>query len=693
MSLWPSLADDLLGSALKEGVKVNLRNPIYSEGVLKTENGGVIEGETLRLQARKIIYTKTKEKTQVEAEGSLIFEYGKNVFVGDSLVYDFNEKRGKATCGRSTISPWFFGGEVIELLPDGTIKITNGFITTDENSSPAWRIFLKCGCLQPNHQLTAKRISLQLKNSTLFMLPQFSINMDTILDSPIRCKIRWSRKDPNINFRFEFYETPTLSMVSIFDWRLNRGPGIGLESQYDSEDDLIHFKSINYIARDSSLEDPKERTRYRFAGLFEKRMDDDKLLVTLSYDKESDKLMASDYKDQGIDIYTAHRTLLKIHRQYDDLWIANIVTRVKINNFQTVKQELPTFYFTPHPFQVFNTRLISESQIKLSYLDFQYAQNTLHGPNFHSSRFEIQERLSLPFHLGPVDFITEAMGMGIYYGASPQHEPVWLKEAAVRAQAKCDFYQNFGSYKHVMTPYLHFLSIFPPSSSPNNHFIFDIHDGWFILSSLRFGLENLIFKKGADISQPFQADLYGIAFFRSENFIKLVPKVYTDISWLITPYLKVGLSYAWDFVSNVTDHLNLRCETTVSEDLAFALEYRHRSPFCWRKAVVDNFILDSFRTREELRHSPLSDRRETYLGHLFWRFYPTINLDFRIRYGCNRKKQPNYLEYQLDLTKRLPAHWNAGLSLQHRTDDKRLVFFINLDTERPTPCSLYPIYD
>ena len=53
-------------SPFAQGVTVDLRNPVYSDGVLSTECGGVIQGPNLRIQAMRISYTrKLKEEEPI----------------------------------------------------------------------------------------------------------------------------------------------------------------------------------------------------------------------------------------------------------------------------------------------------------------------------------------------------------------------------------------------------------------------------------------------------------------------------------------------------------------------------------------------------------------------------------------------------------------------------------------------------
>ena len=86
-----------------DGITVDLREPVYSNGVLSTDKGGVISGPQLRIQATNLCYTHQKTDADriwtIQAEGELLVEFGDYVFVGKKLFYDLDKKRGRHHLG------------------------------------------------------------------------------------------------------------------------------------------------------------------------------------------------------------------------------------------------------------------------------------------------------------------------------------------------------------------------------------------------------------------------------------------------------------------------------------------------------------------------------------------------------------------------------------------------------------------
>lgn len=675
--------------ALSQGITVDLRHPCYSNGVLSTEQGGVITGPDVRIQAMHITYTRKMENEEpvctIIAEGSLILELGRYIFVGDRLEYDFQTKTGVVYNGRTMIEPWFFGGKIIHLLEDGNYFIENAYATTSENYLADWEILAEEALLTEGSYLDAEKVQFRIMQAPVFWLPSFHTNLDSIFDSPIRYNVKWGgRQGHRFGLIYEVFSWKGWKTFLRLDYRLKRGPGGGVETHYVSEDRKTSFESINYVASDSSILHPGQRIRYRLQGLGRSLLLEDKISVYLSYDKLSDMDMPTDYNDRGLELDTAGRTEFLVRRQ-EEHWIANFITRLRLNNFQTIKQQLPTFETTWHPFELGFSGIIADIPIKASYLDFAYGNNQIHLPDYHSLRTEFSPLLYRHFTLGALNATPEVGAVSIVYGNSPQSTAKWLVLGKFGCTVNTHLYRQTDSFKHVITPYARYEYYTMPTVSPNGHYIFDIEDGWYRLNLLLLGIsQSLCYKqKNGLITRQIYADFYTNLFLDTHTLPQIVPKVYADLTFNSSPFLKHSLHSGWDLIHNELDHFNLRTEWTVNADLAIAAEYRHRSAFDWRKADHTNFILDSFRSISRLRHSQLSDRRDTLLFHLFFRFHPCWAVELESRHGWNRFHEPTYNEFEIDLFGRLRSTWNFRLSYQHKEDDDRVSVYINMGIRRP----------
>lgn len=680
---------ELIKGALVEGVTVDLRSPTFCEGVLSTEKGGVITGPGIRIQAMQMQYTrKMQEGTPIcciVAEGNVMLEFGMYVFVGEKLEYDFQTRTGAIYCGRTGVEPWFFGGEVIRLCADGRYMVEDGYITTSESDCVDWKLRVESAIMKEGCYFHAKRVSFNFFGRTLFWLPYYHMNLSSIYDDPINYTAGWGgRQGPRVGMIYELFAYERWKAFLRLDYRLKRGIGGGIESRYHSPNHKENFETLNYVARDSSIFIPSERIRYRFQGYYNNLLMDDKLSIDFMYDKLSDKDMATDYADQGLDLEVAGRTQLDVRRE-DERWIANLFSRVRVNYFETVKQELPTFQTNWKPFTLGSTGIISDNQFQASYLDFAYAHGLPNVHNYHSVRLAGFQQFYRPFDLGMIRATPYAGSTAIFYGNSRHGRDRGLMMGRFGFQVNSPFYRYFDCGKHVIMPYAQYDYFTFPTVSPNDHYIFDIYDGWYRLDMLRFGVSQSYYTKDPQgyIRRLLYCDLYANAFFDTRTMPSRVPKVYSRTIINSLPTLRHIIEASWDFWHQQLDHFNFRNEWTYSPDFAIATEFRHRSSFDWRKADRDNFILDSFRPVKELLHSELSDRRDTLLLNFFYRFHPNWALEYESRFGWDRRNHTRYAEFEFDLL----ANWSSAIQVrfmyQHTEGEDRVAVYFSVGVKTP----------
>ena len=266
-----------------------------------------------------------------------------------------------------------------------------------------WQISASQASLTDGQYLKAKDVKFIISNRQLFWLPTFRANLDSIFDSPIRYNFRWGgRQGPRASLVYEVFSWRRLKAFLRMDWRFNRGLGVGLETYLRSPDHKEEFETINYIAKDSALIHPHEQVRYRFQGLYSNLLYDDRLSIKLSWDKLSDREMATDYKDKGLELDTAGRT--ELHVRHDErIAITNFFTRVRVNPFETVKQELPTLESHLRPVNLFRTGIISDTLGNASYLNFKYSNSLINVHNFNSTRYEFSREFLPPLLPWPRD--------------------------------------------------------------------------------------------------------------------------------------------------------------------------------------------------------------------------------------------------------------------------------------------------
>lgn len=676
---------------LEKGVVLDMNDPSYSDGTLETTSGGVLESEELRVQALCLSYSKKEGNWTIEATGDLFVLFGDYLFRGERLFYDFNTKEGTIEGAVLHVEPWFFGAKLAELRADGSLLLYNGYATTSEKDEPEWGIYSGLLELKDKEELAAKNIEIRYKDYPILWIPSLRSNLNSIFDSPLTYRFGWGgRQGPRFGVEYEVFSWNHWKTFLRFDYRLTRGPGGGIETYYHAPDGKFDFHLINYIAKDSSILKVNEKARYRFEGNFKKISENGKTAFLLTYDKISDIDMPNCYYDQDFFIQTAYRTQAMVRHQ-EERWISTLYSRVRINSFETVKEELPTFRLSLKPLSLSDTGIVFQNSASASYLDFRYSKNLLHFHNYASTRFYTQPLLYRPFHLGNYfTWTPEIGGVGAIYGNSPSGEEEWLALGKAGFNLNTRLTRVFGENKHVIEPYLSYSYYSGPTVSPKKHYIFDILDGVDRLNYCTIGFKNSLYAKNSlnQIQRPYYANVYAYIFFDTNKMKRKIPRIYGDFSLEWTPRILQTLTSAWSLERNNIDHFNLLTAWTISDDSAFTIEYRHRNAYSWRKVDQENFFLDVYRSEKRLRHSLVSDRRDTLLLHLFYRFHPEWACEVTTRQGWNRIHQPSYWEYEIDLLTTIQTAWQVRCSYQHQENENRLVMYVNVGMQRPSSADL-----
>ena len=612
--------------------QVNLKDPVFTSGVLRTDQGGIITAPGLRIQAQSVEYTNKIENghvvQKVVAQGDLMMEYQGRAFVGDKLEFNLVSRTGYLTNGKTFVDAWFLGGDKIELKEDGSYIIYGGYITTCESQDNTWEIRVDRLKITPGNMLSAKDIRFRLINIPIFWLPKLTSNLKFLKDPPIRYKITWDKSlGPRFSMRYRIYSWEEWNVFLRFDLRTKIarhtkfGPGGALETDYHSKDERTVFLTKTYGAYDKIFPNERGNKRYRLQGLLTTTSQDQKTHFHLQWDKLSDHRMVSDFKSEDFEINTEKMTFLTL-THWEDRTFARLIFHPRVNRFDTLKQQLPTTCFGIRPFNLWNTGIILENHVNLANLDYTYAtaldQKRLRTRR--SGRFEGYHEAYRPIKAGPVNIIPRIGLHEIFYTNSPDRHQIGQLVFQYGGEINSRLYRNYEHFQHLIQPYARYFGLSRPQAALYQHFIFDINDGYQRLDQLRVGMQHVFysFKKPAFL--PFlEMDLYTYAFMGAHSFHKTVPKLYIDSSIHVSHYT-FNTHLCWNFDHQVLDYSNFQLLWTLSEDAALGCEFRHRSRYVWRKADHENYVVDFARSLHDLLESPMSDKRNTLLTKVFLRF-------------------------------------------------------------------------
>ncbi len=669
--------------AQADELNIDLRNPIYNDGVLYTNEGGVIQGDDLRIQAKTIQYFKKKENGKeihkIEAEGDLLIQYKDRAYIGSELEYDFITKTGIVYEGKTQASMWYIGGDEIKLNADGSYNVKNVSITTCENKNSSWDLHARRVNVMKNNLLEAKKMRFRMFKIPLFWLPSFKVNLKKFREPIFRYTLNWDKgQGPRAGIRYQLYSWQDLALYGRVEYRWRTGWGGAFETEYFPEHKRTTFVTRSFCGTDRLQTAPNKMFRYRLQGALESTSENNKTKTVLTWDKYNDVRMPSVFKSDDFEVRTAGKSLFYVRHQ-EDRWIGSLKVRPRLNPFESIKQDLPTLYTNIHPEAIGNTGFYNFLSLKAGYVDFAYSDQLVTSlKDYRSGRFEIREKLHRPISIGPLTLTPFAGVEAIFYTNSPSHQQKNLATFNYGIDLFMQGRRTFDRYQHIIQPYASFHALTKPTVSPDDHYIFSIADGWDKINQVQAGVRNTLFSKRRPGKEPsFTADLYVNAFFSDPTIPQFIPKLYLNLCWKL-PSVHWSIQNAWNFRHHEWDFSNTRVLWTLNENVAISLEARFRSQFDWRKADHESFILDVTRSESDLLLSPLSDRRICIISNLFIRLTPLWDVRISTLSGFYRINEKPYNEAKVDLSTWLSSSFKARLSYSHVRNDDRVSFHLDL---------------
>ncbi|MDF2549238.1 MAG: hypothetical protein K0S07_305 [Chlamydiales bacterium] len=696
-----ALAGNEVAGLFDAETSIDLKEPTYKNGILSTDQGGVIRNEKIYIQAKTIAYQRHVVDGQpffcADAKGALMVQMGSYYFIGDSLHYDFNTEEGVIENGKLSFENWFIGGDTIELKADRSAVVTNGFLTTTDNTESEWHVHFRSLHLLKNKLFKASGLEFRFVKVPIFWMPSIRADLNHFSEIPLQYHFQsggLGGVKAGVSCRFLSWKNWSATLLA--DYSFKRGFGGGFDVKYCDQAGRS-FSSLSYMASDTSILDPSKNRRYRLQGNYLEKRDDFK--ITFSYDRLSDSGMPADFFSESWALNKPQQTAAMLQKSVPG-GVAALKAKVRLNSFQTVKEELPSLLFNTFPVRLAASGITMENRCRLEMLDYKYAilgTGPLHPASYHSGRLSINPSLYSSFNAGVFKIAPKLDGQLVYYTNLPSAALKKRPQLAATFQlnATTRLRRQFAQGTHIVEPRVCYSFTPSPTLATTDHYIFDLNDGLCRLQTLTLGVKNSwLFAQKTLLS----LDLFAPVFLSPKRSADMrpVPRVYAHLLFKPWTNFSQSLQLAWDTEKKHVGYSNIRSEVSLSQNLAFALEYRYRDAFTLRKVHKDNFYLDAFLRNQGHFEDSLSDKRSTFLSHLFWRFSPWWSLDIESRSGWGRKaslieQNLPYNEIQVALTTEFKGSVLCKFTVQRRVETGfRYLISCSLKEKKP-PSETAPI--
>ncbi len=468
--------------------------------ILGTGNVSVDYGNVKLTSDKITVDTETKDAV---AEGNVTIKSPTSEIRGEKLKYNFESKTGEILDIRLKSGEWYAGGKEAHLLPDKSVRITDGYLTSCDKIPPHYKISAGNINISPDNKLIARNVSFKAGKIPLMYFPVYEYSLDTdwptfnILPGK---KSKWG-VFALMSYRHEFDEKNRLTLR--LDEREKWGPAEGLDYKY--EFDTIGtgiFKTYYSSQRNRDRNEIQKGEEDRFRVQLRHRWDPaENITGFLELHELSDDEMVKDYfyreeydSDPSPESYAY---LLNSESEYSLSFLA----KKRMNRFFSVVEKLPEARFNLKDQRLFDSLpLYFKTDTTATHLNSKTANS---GTDLDVTRFDTYNKLSGSFRvadfisLSPFAGIRETLYSKDINGDEDENRTAFYTGIDVSTK----FFKTYGTtgnflgveinkLHHVVTPTLEYEYIHEPSTTPGNLQQFDDIDSIDRKSKFTLGLEN-----------------------------------------------------------------------------------------------------------------------------------------------------------------------------------------------------------
>lgn len=460
--------------------------------IIGTGNVSVTYGDVKLTCDQITVFTDTQIGL---CEGNVRIAQTGSLLTGDKIEYNFGTKTGKLIEGHVSTYPIHGYGSNVAKVSDDEVILNNGYATTCDCQIPHYRIVAKEVQLFIGKTVIARQVYLYLHNTPVFYIPYYIMPLN---EPKTKITIMPGYRDEWGYYAlgsYRYYLNEQMKGYLRLDYRHKRGLAGGVDNNYKIKglgEGLVRYyytQENNELALSpSGPVDDRYRIQYKHKVDF-----NESTSLNAELNKTSDVDMVKDYFYQELDDGWTPENYISIMNSQNNYSMA-INTRMQLDDFVTVTQELPSIQLDVYNQRLWDTRFYYTSDMEFTNFYKKYAISE-NMPNEDAIRFDTYHRLSYATKifkfLNTTPYIATRQ---TYYS-----ENRWRTKNQIREiyeygiDFSTKFYKIFDTeseffdihqMRHIITPTVGFHHRHQPTIASTNLFQFDEIDS--------IGYENLI---------------------------------------------------------------------------------------------------------------------------------------------------------------------------------------------------------
>ena len=347
-------------------------------------------GNTVLTADSAKINTKTGD---VQADGNVRIESGDQLWVGDHIQYNFKTRQLQSEQFRTGKAPVFAGG--VGLAGDTSNRVytaSNGYVTTDDASDPAYRIRASRIRIIPGKVVQMWNAVMFVEGVPVFYFPYYQRNLGPHAGNFTITPGYRSRYGAYFLSTYTWYLGDVANGKIHADYRERRGvgagPNVNLHLGQWGEADLKYYyqndRNANYSTNTLPYYGhiPENRQRFKLAWQATPATN---LNVKALVNYQSDPLFLHDFFEGDYSANPQPNTFVEVEKYWDN-WSLDALTTPRVNSFFNQIERLPDVKLTGFRQQVFDTPLYYDSESSFGYYR-SFIANATNGFYFVTNGF------------------------------------------------------------------------------------------------------------------------------------------------------------------------------------------------------------------------------------------------------------------------------------------------------------------